>query len=98
MLLDECFCSYHSLRQQNNLSEKLHQLNVNVQCQHQDLFHHEQKENENLKNGGKKRNFSSTSEDDRSAMRYSSSLFENNIEHKTKVQNSFFNSDNYFKS
>lgn len=84
MLLDECFCSYHSLRQQQNLSKKLQQLNVNVQCQHRDFQH---QENANLQNGGKKRNFSSIKEND--TMKNNFSQYGNNEEQKTKVNKNF---------
>ena len=65
MLLDECFCSYHSLQQQHNhLTQKLQHLEVHNRCQQQELingnFHHQQHQNmTTLPNGGKKRNFSS---------------------------------------
>lgn len=84
MLLDECFCSYHSLQQHQNLSQKLQQLNVNVRCQHRDFQH---QENVNLRNGGKKRNFSSIKETDTIKNNFSQS--ENNEEQKTKVSKNF---------
>ena len=80
MLLDECFCSYHSLQHHQNLSQKLQQLNVNVRCQHQD---NQEQKNINSPNGGKKRNFSLTKEND--TMNNNFVQFEKNIEHKTKV-------------
>ena len=91
MLLDECFCSYQSLQQHQNLSQKLQHLNVNVRCQHQDFqhqdFQHQDSQrqgNVNLRNGGKKRNFSSTKEND--TIKNNFSQFENNDEQKTKVK------------
>ncbi|XP_066922721.1 uncharacterized protein [Clytia hemisphaerica] len=64
MLLDECFCSYHSLQQQhNNLTQKLQHLEVHNRCQQQELingnYHHQHQNVTPLPNGGKKRNFSS---------------------------------------
>ena len=84
MLLDECFCSYHSLQQHQNLSQKLQHSNVNVRCQHRDFQH---QENVSLRNGGKKRNFSATKENH--TIKNNFSQFDNNERQNTKVGKNF---------